>query len=138
MLADEMRDEQDDGLALQRTQMLEASQTHQTQDAAARRPPENAALEQAAADGAKVTFRQRAALGDRKSGKTVFQIRKADAAALAAQRIEQQAERLAQRGEKLQRQKMQQPDQKQRRTCDQGAHPALGGGSTPAGTLYRL
>ena len=109
---DKMRRQQDRRAALLALKVFAPAHSHQAQDALARRPPQDAALEYAAREHAKMPLRQHDTRLFGHFRKTARQVNEADAAPLTRQRIKQHAKSPADARQQRQGQEVQQPDQR--------------------------
>jgi hypothetical protein len=138
--ADEMRREQDHRPAGERLEVLEPLDLHQPLDALARRPPQDAALDEAAAKGPEVRARKALALARRHLRKALLQVDAGHVATLGNQPEQERAGRVADRGYGAQRQEMHQPHEEHHQAREQRPHrlgsPIVSsGGRAPAGVL---
>jgi len=78
--------------------MLHALDAHQPPNARGRSPPQDGALEKGPGESLEVAPGKRVALAGCELGQAARKVDQADAAALAAKRIEQRAETVADRG----------------------------------------
>ena len=127
-----MRREQDHRSSGDRLQVLHPFDPHHALDAAARRPPEDAALEEAAAEGPEMGAGKALAAARRHLRKAFFEIDARDAPPLRDQPVENRPDGVADGRDHPQREKVREPHEGE----NDPAHGAFSSrGLTPFGVL---
>jgi hypothetical protein len=126
----EVRHEEDRGPIAQRLQVLQPLQAHQAHDPLAPRPPQDAALDEAPREGAKVRARQALARRGVHVREAPLEVDARHAPALGDQPVERAPEGVAERRLRAERQEVHEPHERE----DQPAHDP-GGGGAPGGRL---